>query len=568
MTVSPLPNLPKPNRVKQVAHLFWGGARHLFVPPMPVGLILGSLFFLAALTPSLTPRSGLIQGVLAGCNFALGYGLGVALVLIWRWLGFKSLTSQTKRRVLYASLAFMIVVVVTALNLAAGWQNDVRAAMDMPPVETGRPFTVAGLALLVSAFLIGLGRLFRLAKRAVSNRLDNFVPRRLAFFIALGLTGFLFFVVGNDLVARRAFVALDRLYAAADAKGADDIDTPTRAAQSGSASSLVRWDKLGAQGRAFVTQGPTAAEISAITGQPALDPLRIYVGLGSAETAQERARLALAEAIRVGAFERQVLVLATPTGTGWMDPKAHFPLDVLTHGDVATVGVQYSYLASWLSLMTVPDYGQESARAVFLTFYDHWNKLPPQTRPRLYLFGLSLGAMNTDLSNDVYDFIDAPYQGAFYAGAPFTTRSWDILTTQRDKGSPAWLPRFRNGESVRFMNNQGLPEYEAPWGRTRFLYLQYASDGTVFFSPDLLWRKPDWMKGQRGPDVSDRLVWLPVITFLQVGFDLFTAPNAPLGHGHVYAGRDYMHGWNALLDLNRDETELAKIEAAMTERDY
>jgi len=46
------------------------------------GLLLGTLFFCAALTPSLLPRSTLSQGVLAGAALAVGYGLGV----FWRWL--------------------------------------------------------------------------------------------------------------------------------------------------------------------------------------------------------------------------------------------------------------------------------------------------------------------------------------------------------------------------------------------------------------------------------------------------------------------------------------------------
>ena len=47
-----------------------------------VGLFLGALFFAAALTPTLVPRSYVTQGALAGACFAIGYGAGV----LWRWL--------------------------------------------------------------------------------------------------------------------------------------------------------------------------------------------------------------------------------------------------------------------------------------------------------------------------------------------------------------------------------------------------------------------------------------------------------------------------------------------------
>ena len=46
------------------------------------GLVLGTLFFVASLTPTLIPRTYLTQGVLSGACFAVGYGIGVA----WRWL--------------------------------------------------------------------------------------------------------------------------------------------------------------------------------------------------------------------------------------------------------------------------------------------------------------------------------------------------------------------------------------------------------------------------------------------------------------------------------------------------
>ena len=98
-------------------------------------------------------------------------------------------------------------------------------------------------------------------------------------------------------------------------------------------------------------------------------------GLNSAETAEERAALALAEMQRTGAFDRSLLVIATPTGTGWVDPAAMLPLEIMHGGDVASVSVQYSYLPSWLSLLVQPEYGEETADAVFRAVYGHWRSL-------------------------------------------------------------------------------------------------------------------------------------------------------------------------------------------------
>lgn len=45
-----------------------------------VGIALGTLFFAAALTPSLVPRTYMMQGILGGVAFGSGYGIGV----LWR----------------------------------------------------------------------------------------------------------------------------------------------------------------------------------------------------------------------------------------------------------------------------------------------------------------------------------------------------------------------------------------------------------------------------------------------------------------------------------------------------
>ena len=82
----------------------------------------------------------------------------------------------------------------------------------------------------------------------------------------------------------------------------------------------MKWDELGRAGREFIASGPTAKEISAFTGRPALEPIRVYVGLRTADTPLARARLALEELRRTGGFNRSTLIVITPTGTGWIDP--------------------------------------------------------------------------------------------------------------------------------------------------------------------------------------------------------------------------------------------------------
>lgn len=532
-----------------------------------LGILLGAVCFFTALSPSLVPRSGLLQGVLAGCCFAAGYGIGVLIASIWKWLELPVPRTDIHRRIYLGALAIGTILILAALILAAGWQNDVHRAMKLPPVESVRPFTISGVALVVAAILLAIGRLFRRAARTVSSRLSGHLPQKIAILAGVLAALALFNFIGSEVILGQGFKLFDKTYARVDATISDDTIAPADPLKTGSSESLLDWNTLGAEGRKFILATPDAEQISAITNRPALEPLRVYVGMGSAKDADARAQLALNEAIRIGAFERKVLVLATPTGTGWMDPSAHFPLETLLDGDVATIGVQYSYLPSWLSLLAVPEYGSESARAVFLAFHDYWEALPADSRPQLYLFGLSLGAMNTDLSYDYYDIVDAPPNGVFMAGPPFTSRSWNQITHDRDAGSPAWLPKFRDGKVVRFMSQKGVPDHGTAWADTRILYLQYASDGIVFFSPSLIWQRPQWLDQPHGPDVSPELRWFPVVTFLQVGFDLLTATSTPRGHGHVYDGGDYMEGWNAILKTERPPEERQRLREAMKAQD-
>jgi uncharacterized membrane protein len=139
------------------------------------------------------------------------------------------------------------------------------------------------------------------------------------------------------------------------------------------------------------------------------------------------------------------------------------------------------------------------------------------------------------------------------AGRPIRADSWRWLTDHRNPGSPAWLPRFRDGSFVRFMNQHGEaaepPGPNAPWGPMRIVYLQYASDPATFFDYRSLYREPDPMLPPRGPDVSPQLRWYPVVTLFQLMLDMFMATEAPIGYGHVYASADYIDAWIEVRDV-------------------
>jgi uncharacterized membrane protein len=78
------------------------------------------------------------------------------------------------------------------------------------------------------------------------------------------------------------------------------------------------------------------------------------------------------------------------------------------------------------------------------------------------------------------------------------------------------------------------------------VYLQHGSDPIAWWNPKLLFQKPDWLREPRGYDVSPRMQWIPVVTFLQVAADMAVAVDVPDGHGHVYV-RDVANAWAAVM---------------------
>ena len=515
-----------------------------------VGLLLGTLFFAASLTPTLLPRNYLTQGVLSGGSLAAGYGIGVFLHWLWRYMELPESKARARRNAkLVAALACAAVGVVY-LWRATEWQNSIRAVMNLEPVDTVHPLEVGLIALAAFIVLIALARLFQLTLVFISEWLNRYVPRRVSYVVGATIAVLLFWSAADGILFRYALRAADSSFARLDALLEPDTQQPSDPKKTGSAASLVRWEELGRRGREFVATGPTKAQLSEFLGREALEPIRVYVGLQTAETAQERAKLALDELKRAGGFERSVLLVIMPTGTGWVDPAAMAPVEYLHGGDIASVAQQYSYLASWLSLLVEPGYGGEAARALFSEVYGYWTTLPKETRPRLYLYGLSLGALSSELSTQLFEVLGDPFQGALWVGPPFRSRGWRSITDNRNPGSPEWLPRFRDGSFVRFTSQENALDIPgAEWGPLRIVYLQYASDPITFFDYHSFYREPDWMKAPRGPDVSPDLGWYPVVTFLQLGLDLAMGTTTPMGHGHVYAPEHHVDAWMAVTDV-------------------
>jgi uncharacterized membrane protein len=531
-------------------------------------LLPAAVFLAASLTPSLLPRPMLLQAVLSGLSFAIGYGLGAGWIALWRYLGLPALGGRMARASGIMAAVICVSMVVAGLWHTVHWQNSLREIMGMEKLTGLQPLVLVPVAVATFFLLLVLARVFRWLSVRASRGLARHVPPRVSRVVAVAVTAMLFWFAINGLLFGFLLRVADRSFQEIDARIDDDLPRPTLASQTGSPESLVDWRDLGHQGRTFVSGCPTAAELEEFFGTPVPVPVRVYVGLNSADSPEQRARMALDELKRAGGFERSVLLLVTPTGTGWVDPAGQDPVEYLHRGDIATVAVQYSYLNSPLALMTQAQYGVETARALFQKVYGYWRSLPSESRPRLYLNGLSLGSLNSDHSFDLYDIIDDPFHGALWSGPPFRHQTWREATARRDPGTPPWRPEFRKGAVVRFMNQGGVTGAKGnPWGKFRILFLQYPSDPITFFSPAAAWRAPDWMDEPRGKDVSPSLRWFPVVTMLQLAIDMAVG-TAPEGFGHTIAASDYIEAWLALTEPpGWDEAALARLRAFLKARD-
>ena len=512
-------------------------------------LLLGLLFFAASLTPSLIPRGPEVQGILGGLVLALGYLIAQVVALLWRAADMPRLSGRPATALTWlvsvAIFAFFLWVLASSLT----WQNDLRHKMGMAPEDALGLTSIVLAAVATFAIAFALGRSVASLFRLIRAWFYRVMPPRRANVFGLVAVVLVLLVVTRDGILDRVITGLDESYEAAQALFDNAPPQPTDPRMTGSAASLIAWDAIGKPGRDFITSGPDAEAISAFTGRPALDPIRVYVGRANGQTPRERAELALAELQRQGAFEREVLIVASPTGTGWMDPGSHDPVEYMHNGDIATVTAQYSYLQSPLALILETSNGLEQATALQDVVHGYWKTLPKDARPRFYVHGLSLGAWSSMHATNLFRLLDDPIDGAFWAGPPFPSAFWNYVQNKRNPGTPWVLPKIGDGSLVRYASHTAdASEAAAEWGGMRIVFLQYSSDPIVFYDPASLWRAPPWMQEPPADDMSDHFIFMPIVTQFQLALDMALSFGAPLGHGHAYFAPDYIGPWVHVTD--------------------
>ncbi|UER55223.1 hypothetical protein HJG43_12500 [Kineosporiaceae bacterium SCSIO 59966] len=520
--------------------------------PSRTPVVVAVLFFALAQTPSLLPRSWLLQGLVGGITAAIGYGLGAFLEMASRPLrrrldaGRRPPSDRFAWAVVTGASA---VVVVASLWTGRLQQRQTRALVGMAEDQPWYTPLILAVAVLIVVVVVLLARPVRLGARLVRRLVDRVAPAWVASALA-GLVAAL--VVGGivqGVVVDSFFEVAEESAAANNRTVPDGVAPPDAATRSGGPGSLVPWESLGAKGQAFVAGGPSPVEIGEFAGADPVDPVRVYVGVDSAEELEERVALALAELDRTGAWDRSVLVVATATGTGWVNPEAVDALEYLTGGDSAVVSLQYGYLPSWVSVLLDPSPASHAGQALFDAVHERWSALPAGARPELVVYGESLGSYGAEGAFDDLDELLERTDAVLLVGPTNANPLWNEMLRSREPGSPVWLPEPAQAPQVVVADAPAdLPDPTPPADVVvpEVVYLQNSSDPVVWWNPSLLWERPAWLHGERGRDVSPSMRWYPVITFWQVAVDLALAAEVPPGHGHRYEP-EIVHAWVALL---------------------
>ncbi|NLE79849.1 MAG: hypothetical protein GX610_09755 [Rhodococcus sp.] len=454
-----------------------------YAPP-PLRTLTVTVAILVSLAPSLLPRPPIMQGIVTGLLAALAYALAV---LAGRVLVAIRNTPEREPResAQVLALLFSAIAVSWAVVATDHWQDGLRLSMGMPTIGPSHwaQATVCGALTFLVLFGAGNG-LGRLARR---------VGRPGA------VTAIVVGVVGAQVIGPAAAAMLSESYSESNSVIEASVDRPLATERDGGAA--VRWETLGREGRRFVAAGDRSPAI------------RTYVGLNSADDTNTRAALAVSELDRAGGFDKSAVVVAVPTGSGWIDASAASGIEQRFGGDVAIVGLQYSFAPSWVTFLFARDAADESATALLSAVTEHVSGMPTDRRPDIYVYGQSLGSVGGSAALADSD-ARASVCGILWAGPPagsVDTRGATVLAN--------------------------------------------TSDPVVWWSPKLITTPPDLDSADRDAPIP---AWLPGISFVQTSVDLLTALSVPPGHGHRYGTEQ----GTALPECEAQEGELIGPRAA------
>ncbi|WP_199546736.1 alpha/beta-hydrolase family protein [Streptomyces sp. N35] len=514
-----------------------------------------TVFFWLSLTPSLVPRPWLLQGVIGGITAAIGYAVGSLLSSLFRWVVKRRPSQRFRARCWLGYWVLSPILSGLLISESAQMQRQLRQLQGLPPSLTWHTPMIGLIAVVLWLLLLLLARTVRLGSSKFIHWLGRALPRPVAIGTGLLVSGVVVSTALQDVVFERGVIDVaDRIAKATNNGTKEGIHQPTSRFVSGGPGSAMEWDDLGFQGRNFTGSVLSGRQISQFTKEPAQEPVRVYISSSAPEAFDDeepfraQAELAVRELRRTGGFEREILTIAGTTGSGWIDANTVESLEYMYGGNTATVAVQYSYLPSWVSFLVDKEKAGKATRALVDAVRTELDKLPPERRPKLAVTGESLGAYAIEDSYATVDKLLGETDGALLLGVPNFSPIAHELRERRDEGSPVWRPEFEDGRNVRFAQFpvEDLKRPGAQWGNPRAVVLQNASDAIVWWSPDLLLERPQWLDQPLGPDITPEINWFPFVNFWQTTVDMAVSYGVQAPHGHRY-GTGSVDGWASVL---------------------
>lgn len=397
-----------------------------------------------------------------------------------------------------------------------------------------KPARVIGITAGVTALLGGLVYAERFVARKVDAAIDKPASKLKLDWIPFG------HLVGLGAIGGGLYMLLKNTYGKIE-HGAEELETgftkkPNSRFVSGGAGSPIRWETLSVQGRRHAGTALTAAQIKSVMGEPALNPIRIFVGLDSAETEDDRVALALDELERMQAYERKYIIVVSPTGTGYVNYVMSESVEYQTRGDVASITLQYSKRPSPMSLDRV-DEGHAQYRMLLNGISKRVRSMPAGKRPKILLFGESLGAWTSQdaFMNSGTDGLEAlSIDRALWIGTPKGSK-WkeQALYSNALNVEQGFIGAFNDFEQVEALDSSVR-------NKLRYVMVTHYNDPIAQFGLELLIKQPEWVtdESKRPEGVSKNTEYRSPALFVQTLVDMKNALK-PIPGEFVASGHDY-----------------------------
>ena len=529
-----------------------------------IGVVGALVMYGVSVSPSLLARSWQWHAVASGVLSAVGYIVGLTIqrfyALVVPRLGVEITAPKA------VSIAFRAVLLLGFFLWFLRWllqsyreRKRANRLVGMRGETLGEYLLGTVCAFILMMALLGVAWGLQWIGRAIVSVLSQWMYMVFALALSLLILVVIVYALTSQVLLKLGINFFTRHARKMNNRTAKGIVQPQVPERSGSPHSCSSWRAVGGQGRVFLGRGPSRADIEVVTGCSAMEPIRVYAGMPEeGQSLQNAADLVVEELHRTGAFDRAVILIATSTGSGWVDEWQVQPLEYLTRGNCATASMQYSFVPSSINFLTDLDVSEEAAVILFETIRRAVDEIPEDRRPALFVCGESLGAYASQhVFSGIVDVLSRT-DGALWVGTPAFTPMHAELTAIRHRGSPEVAPVVANGRHVRFVNvpeNLWADVYGrelGDWNYPRIVYAQHPSDPVVWWNSELVWHKPDWISEKVDGDVSPHMQYTRGATYIQVLVDMPVAGTAPGGHGHTYH-EELIPLWEAILGLREDE---------------